>query len=415
MTTPQYDTTPRMTMFSRRIRLMALVAAVCAAAGCAAVDGTPAAGEIDVRTLDVGTYPTEPLDMRYTYYNDLSAGTKLAVMRLAGQVANGLELDDRFTYATGTLAITDAESATKLLADVTQPILETHRLLYGYAVGHASQDKDENDKTPRDADAVTMTVLQFPSEAAAAAAAQEIEAADFAVAAAENEPVTLSKYPEAHAHWRPGVASLGTAVARSNYVVNLLLRVRDPDLTQLTALTEKVLDAQLPLLDQLPPLSREDILRLEYDTDGMLRRTLNPDGFGSPDTKTQFVVGARGFLHLAADQRHWSPIMAAAGVDRFAVTSAMSSASMLFRTRDTEAADDLVAVILDKAYPEPADAPAGIPHAVCGESPIQDDYDIKRFRCAVSYRRYVATVESDQLADAHQRAAAQYATLANSW
>ncbi len=402
-------------MLSRRIRLTALVAAACAAAGCAAVDGTATASEVDVRTLDVGTYPTEPLDMRYTYYNSLSGGTQLAVMRLAGQVANGLEIDDRFTYTTGTLAIADAETATKLLADVTQPILETHRLLYGYAVGHASQDKDENDKTPKDADAVTMTVLQFPSDAAAAAAAQEIEAADFAVAAAENEPVTLPKYPEAHAHWRPGVSSIGATVARSNYVVNLLLRVRDPDLGQLTALSEKVLDAQLPLLDELPPLSREDILRLEYDTDGMLRRTLNPDGFGHPDTKTQFTVGARGFLHLAEDQQHWSPIVSEAGVDRFAVTSSMSSASMLFRTRDTAAADTLVTVILDKAYPRPADAPAEIPNAVCGESPIEDDYDVKRFRCAVSYRRYVATVEGDQLADAHQRAAAQYATLANSW
>lgn len=403
-------------MFSRGLRFAALAAAALALAGCgSSIDGTAAPGEIDVRTLDVGKYPTDPLDLRYTYHNDLGMGTNLAIMRLAGQIATGPEVDSRLKYSTGSIPIADADKATKILADATKPALESNRMLFGYGVTLSDTAPDKSGKTPDGSTDATVTVLQFPNEAAAAKAATEVEAIDFGIAADANQHVSLPKYAAALTHWRPGVASMGSTLAHGSYLVNVYATQKDPDASTLTAFLEKVYDAQLPLLDALKPLSREDILRLPYDTDGMLRRTLNPDGFGMPDVSSQAVYELRGFLHQVNDQEYWSKVMKDNGVDRFSLSSSMSNKSMLFRARDPRAAATLLSVILSKSYSGAADAPSAIPDSVCGESPNKNDYSTKRFRCAVSYRQYVATVEGDQLADAHQRAAAQYALLANSW
>ncbi|MEV6771359.1 hypothetical protein AB0N05_22330 [Nocardia sp. NPDC051030] len=414
-------TEPRKKMLSRGLGIAAAAAvaalvvtgAVVAANG-STVSGTAKAGETDVRKLDVGKYPTDPLDMRYTYFNSLSYGRQLAAMRLAGHVVTGPEIDPRFKYGNGVRAVLDADDATKILADVNAPVLERNKMQFGYIVGHSEAAVEKSGKPPASSALTKVFVMQFPDEAAAKQAAAEIDDTDFSVAADANQHVTLPNYADAHSHWRPTVPTIGSTMAHGSYVIQVFAGVKDPDLDQLTGLVEKVYKAQVPLLDSLKPLSPEDMLRLPYDPDGMMRRTLNPDGFGMPDNSTQAVFELRGFLHQTKDQEYWTRLTNETGVDRFSFSSAMSSAAMLFRTRDTPSALKLASVVLDKQYPGVADAPPGIPDAKCGESLIKNDYSTKRFRCAVTYRQYVATVEGDQLADAQQRASAQYALLANS-
>lgn len=84
-----------------------------------------------------------------------------------------------------------------------------------------------------------------------------------------------------------------------------------------------------------------------------------------------------------------------------------------------QAARKLWSAILDPAYPSRVDAPPKVPDTRCGEAPAVnvDGYsgsDVKRYRRAIRYRHYVATVDSDQFTDVYQRAAAQYALMANS-
>ncbi|WP_067543894.1 DUF7373 family lipoprotein [Nocardia crassostreae] len=146
----------------------------------------------------------------------------------------------------------------------------------------------------------------------------------------------------------------------------------------------------------------------------MLRQTLNPDTYGSPSFGSQAVFELRGFLHTTGEQDYWARVMKDSGMDRYSFSSSMSNYSRLFRTKDTESAGKLASVILDKSYPGVADAPVGIPGAICGETTDEDSLKVQRFRCVVTYRHYVATVEADQINDVHQRAAAQYALLANS-
>ncbi|WP_327143801.1 DUF7373 family lipoprotein [Nocardia sp. NBC_01327] len=401
-------------MLSRRIRGGALAITAFALTGCGAhVDGTAHPGEIDVRTLDVGPYSTAPLEQRYVFYPSLSSGLNLASMRLADQVVNGPEIDPTLKFGTGMTAFTNSDSAT-MLAAVSRPVLANNGMLFGVSASNADRQLNRDEPIPGDLGFTVVTVVQFPDEAAAAKAAAELDAADFGVAADVNQPLTLAKYPAAHAHWRPGVASMGSTLAHGNYVVDLMVGEKTSEADPLTALAEKVYDTELPLLDGLKPLSKEDALRLPDDPDDMLRQTLSPSAFGIPDPQTEARYELRGFLNQVGDQDYWSRLMKLAGVDRFSKSSEMASSSMLYRTRDTAAATKLAGVILDKTYPGPADPPAVLPNSKCGENPIQDSFEIKRFRCVVTYRQYVATVESDQLDDAHQRAAAQYGLLANS-
>lgn len=405
-------------MLSHKLRVTALLTfTVAAVAGCGpTVQGSARPGEIDVRTLDVGEYSTDPLELRYEYSPDMTKGFELAEQRLADHVVNAADVDPEFKYSTGVQPFKDSDGATAVLAKVTAPILDAAKMMFGVAVGHSVKQPDKYGKTPDDSAFTTVTVMQFPDAAAASKAAADLENADFGVAAEVNQHVSLSKYPDAHSHWRPGVASIGSTLAHGSYVVDTYLGVNDPDLSKLTDLAEKVYDAQLPLLDSLPPLDREGVLRLPFDADGMLRRTLATQVYLAPDFANQAVAEPRGFLNRVRDQDFWGRLVADSGMDRFTTSGASyDGVSMLFRARDAQAAERLSGAILAHGYSAVADAPAGVPNAKCGETSDQNrNSGAKRFRCMVSYRRYTGAVESNQLADAHQRAAAQYALLANS-
>lgn len=405
-------------MISQRLRVIALLAVAAAAlTGCATVSGTTRPGEIDVRTLDVGKYSTRPLDLRYLYRPRMTIARELATQRLADHVVTGADIDPALTFGTGAVSIIDTDRATQVLAKATEPVLVANKMMFGFSVGHSDKQLEESRKTPAGSTFTRVTVLQFPDAATAAKAATELDDADFGVAPDVNERVVLPEHADAHSHWRPGIASLGSTIAHGSYVVNTYLGVRDPDLSALTALADKVFDAQLPLLDSLPPLNPEGILRLRYDPDGMLRRTLATGVGFWPDFRDQAVAEPRGFLHRVSDQAFWRRLVTDSGTDRFSTSGAdYDGPSMLFRTRDAQAAKQLADAILGHGYSGKVDAPVGFPDAKCGETTNTSTVinRIRRYRCVVSYRQYTAVVDSDQVADAHQRAAAQYALLANS-
>lgn len=408
-------------MTSSRVRICgylatALLTTLTIAACGSTSNGAAIPAEMDVRTLDVGSYTeaTIPLEMRYTYHNDLAGAANLALMRLADHVAIGPDIDPRLKFGTGSIPITDAERATDILADANKTTLERNKMMFGFAAGASDKESDASGKTPPNATFTTIVVMQFPDEEAAKQAAVELDQTDFDVAADENERVELSKYPAARSHWRPGVATIGSTLAYGKYVINLYLGTPEADPEALKDLATKVYTAQLPLLNQIPALSPVEMLFLEDDPDQMLRRTLNTDGIGTPSIGQQAAFTLRGYLHNVGPQDHWNRVMTESGVDRISKSTAMSSTSVVYRTRDAASAAKLSPQILEGNYAGPADAPKILPGARCGEGPKDDDFKTKRFRCVVTYRQYVATVESDQIQDAHQRATAQYALFANS-
>lgn len=391
------------------------------ASGCGSgVPGAPAAGEIDVRGFDVGKYSVIPLEYRGEYAHKQFKGNELAAMRLAGNIPTGTEIDPSLKYGRGADGITSALNVSMILADVAKPIIAKSGMMFGFSTSAADTDGtakgdytdqiDVNHKGGANSartTSVSLMVIQYPDTKSAASTAVEIEAADFAVAADANEAVTLEKYPEAKGHWRPGIPTLGMTLSHGNYLINVFVQKPDPELSELKKLAQQALSVQLPMLDGLPPLTRREVVRQDYDPQGMFRRVLHPDNAPSPWADGEYVVTARGFLHYVAEPELWKSMIDPAGVDAVATAK---DGGVLLRASDAAAATALRKSIAATKKAESA-APHGVPDVSCGE--IAKPARSERFMCVVNYKRYVGYLTSSQLTDAQQRAAAQYALLAN--
>ncbi|MGW5310865.1 DUF7373 family lipoprotein [Nocardia thailandica] len=421
-------------MNTRLLRFVALAAVTLGIAGCGqTITGTAAPGEIDVRKLDVGRFPTMPLGDYYEYSHSVRSGTSLAVTRLADSVVLGDRIDPKLAYGTGIQSITRPGDVKNALSDQGVAVAERNGLMFGWMSGSSDVEPIPNQKVPASATLTTVTVMQFPDAGSAANAAREFEDADFAVAADTNQRVPLAKYPEAYTHWRPGTPTIGSTAARGNYVVNVFASTASADLALLTSLVEKTYAAQFPELDKLAPLTKEQVMRLDLDPEGMKQRILNPNKIGVPSVGSLATYRLNGFLHFQPDRERARRIYAEAGAEYITFSEAYSEytttyskgiaqafgtstsrlleGAILTRTRDDAAAEKLSAAIMDK--PDAGMTPAGLPDTRCGEIP-RPGSNSRDFSCVLRYRNYVAHVWGTQIQDAQQRAAAQYALLANS-
>ncbi|WP_131816693.1 DUF7373 family lipoprotein [Nocardia salmonicida] len=419
-------------MLFRIARIFAVATMAIGATGCGSVvTGTETAGEVDVRTLDVAKYPVEPIDTIYEYSPSMRTSQLLAAYRLAGSMALGTDIDPEFKYGAGS-ALTSPGIATLYLSKATREVLQDNKMLYGWASG--STDKVDYDvMSNRAADNSIsdlqrerlsasfsgITVLQFADDETAERAAKDMSNADFAVAANDNKSISLPNYPTATSHHRPGVTTLGSTLAHGRYVIYIHVGVREDDVAQLTALAEKAYRTQISLLDKLPALSPADMLRLPPDPEGMLRRALNPKTSPTLDELEYFTLDRIGYYQANRKQQLNDSLYAETGADRFT----RSWGTELVRTRDEEAAETLRDKVIELLVPssEFADSPPQLPDTKCAKNTdprlndkFVDTGERKRFLCAVQYRRYVAIVDANQIQDAHQRAAAQFALFANS-
>ncbi|MBO0854246.1 MAG: hypothetical protein J2P18_10805, partial [Nocardia sp.] len=96
--------------------------------------------------------------------------------------------------------------------------------------------------------------------------------------------------------------------------------------------------------------------------------------------------------------------------------AAKTSDALVLRTADNNSAHKAVTDrILLETGGVAADTVPKVADSACVERADPDPMvDEKRYTCLVAYRNYIGYVDSEQLLDAHQRAAAQYALFANS-
>ncbi|MGW6122191.1 DUF7373 family lipoprotein [Nocardia sp. NPDC055165] len=401
-----------------KVAVAAVISSILAS-GCGSnVDGTAIAGEIDVRTLDVGKYQTLPVSAYYQYKHGYKYGQELAAMRLADHLVLGTDVDPSLKY--GAWGSFTSETLLSEFSDTVKPSLKEHRLLYGFSTG--STDKEHfgtfalspGDDVLADTQRSLkptyfgMRVMQFPDEDAARRAAESIGVLDFQVAADQNQKLTIDKYPAAHAHWRPGIPSMAANIARGSYVVSLQVGLPSADLPQLKELAGRVLDAQLPRLDKLPALTPMEILMLEHDPAHVLERALNREQLGGPEDTRSASYGLQGFLQVQRAEQEHRGLYEETGVDHIGI----GWDANVFRARDSSAAEKFQAGMFEGPRFGPANSPTEVPATNCIENKVTSS-DIKRFSCSVRYRQYVGLVSSHQINDAHQRAAAQYAVFAN--
>ncbi|AHH15782.1 hypothetical protein NONO_c09750 [Nocardia nova SH22a] len=395
----------------RTLRAFACVSASVAVAlsltSCgSSVAGSATPAEIDVRKLDIGNYSPDPSNILDKYIPLIDSGRELAIMRLGDKIANGDEIDPSLIYNTG-VAI-DEPKDRHTLGDSKPFIeaLEQNGMLYGLQM-HKRQRPDDapvvGDKL------VNLTVYQFPDDNSAKAAADTFESIDLAFAQDQNQPVHLDKYPDARSHWRPGIRTMGSWIAVGHYMLEVFIRVPAPQLPDLTSFIQHIYDVQVPMLRSLPPLSKKEILHLPYDPEGMLRRTLDPQKIFMPDLLNYAYYtahSARNFTNPAG-----RAMMDLGKVD---AASQRVGVTMLWRSRDVDSAREMFEEMRRQAK-GPVDPPSGITSSYCDQGPADSFDNGSRFRCVIRYDRYVARLISNQLKDAQQLAAAQYAVLANSW
>lgn len=385
------------------------------------VSGTSVPAEIDVRNLATGTYPTLPVDahddpIRAPFYDM----RQVAGMRLADYTATADEIDPALKYTLESdVSFDPIDTEFEEIGTDLGEIAQSNHYLYAFTSGGSSAPVyiDQSSgrwpiKRDRGATSLTSLILQFPDDAAAERAATQIHDRDLAKFVEKNKPVTLAKYPGARSHWNPESPFLRSTIAHGSYVVVYQVSTPTNDLGALSSLTERAYDVQLPLLDQLPPITDIQVLSLPWDTDRLVVRAMDPSNTGKPSLgDTTLNVGLRGLLHVAPDRMTARTSYTAMSATRFGT----AGESIVVRT---ESYDSARKAVTDKLFPfatvRAADPVPNIPDSACAVTAEKFGHArFERFVCVVAYHNYVGIVNSDQLIDVHQRAAAQYSILAN--
>ncbi|NNH71933.1 hypothetical protein HLB23_19070 [Nocardia uniformis] len=389
---------------------LSLTAVVLAA--CGSVHGTPVAGEIDVRELEVGAYSTD----KYRYDQDAgNSGALLEGFRMSEAVAPTVAIDPALVYGRGGRATTDAADATETaLAAVSEPVLERNNLLAAFAASGSDRADLSGREDAPDSTTVTNMVLRFADEQTAATAAQELEDADFDVAPELNRKLSLSQYPDAHIHWRPGIATVGAFMAYRDFVISLFIERPEAVEQDLLDWVRKALDAQVPVLDKFEPTAQSQFSSLEVDPDGLLARVTVKDRSGmEPDPRLFNIYGPTKLVHNANDQSKIRKAVQDSGAEAMANADTGS----VIRTRDAAGAELLTTALLadESDHYDTTDAPKEVPGARCVRLNSKGDSETEyKNRCYVTYKRYIGVVSSDDESDVRQRVAAQYALFANS-
>ncbi|MEC3915079.1 DUF7373 family lipoprotein [Nocardia sp. CDC160] len=268
-----------------RASVIAVIALVLAAVSACTttVSGTAVRVPTDPSSLQVGNYQTVPRVVGNAK-NDKQSRVRES-QRLSDYVALPFEADTDYTYECANdvrphLVINHKGLGDILINDTFDDV--AHDLRGGWVdTWCTGSDNDEKHRK------LSIAVLELPDAGRATAVGPTLEHDDFTYNT-DNRPLSLPKYPDSKAHWRPSVASIGSWTVHDRYVV--FIKIVDelaaaPDSADLIARTERMLDVALPLLDKFTPTPADKFEHMPLDPDGILGRTLptNPEEPLRPD------------------------------------------------------------------------------------------------------------------------------------
>ncbi|TCJ94398.1 hypothetical protein DFR71_4997 [Nocardia alba] len=361
---------------------------------------------VDLATLDVGNYPTQPREVGTVSNQDQARFVEAE--RLGDFVPTPADIDPRFVHTNPSIAsvFLDARAALGKIMAVDRFTEVAPDFIGGFV--SSAQTKPTNMGID-----MVNAVMIFPDAQKAATAATELEKVDFGYAP-NNQPIEIPGYPAATAHWQPDQQSIGSWFATGHLVIYtwvydyLMTWLEKVDKQALLDLTRKSLDTIVPAVAKFTPTPSTDLMSLQRDRDGMLGRTaprpredswINPPG----------VYTGRTARHFVSDPVDTAKMIDDHGIDLYA-----NDGAEVYRARDIAGAqgvrDELGGVT--RKFTASA-APKNLPSAQCKEYIGRQQRIAIRFYCAVSYDRYAAYVWSNQLLDAQQRISAQYALLVN--
>lgn len=360
--------------------------------------------EPDISGLDVGNYPTKPVE--FGVAGDDEAARYREGQRLGDFVALPFEADPSYVNrvaGTGGPVVLDRRDMQSLVVNDT-----FDQVAGDLVAGWVHTWTTGGD--PVGAQQLSIAVLMFPDPSTAASAAVGLEHDDFTFNTA-NRPVQLPKYPQSSAHWWPGHASLGSWTAHDRYVIFVKYEDRSgrADLPAMVLRTESLLDVQVPLIDRFEPTPPDRSDEIALDPDGLLALTLpkSPNMiamFGPPD-----AFRGRGAIYAL------SGITSLNFLETGRVTGIALGESVVIRSETPQGAEALYENF------RPAASESGASRAI--ESPEAIDGKVECFSrevaahenpsafCVLRTGRYFAQVEGGQIQDLHQKTSAQYALL----
>lgn len=388
-----------------RVGLAVLGAATLLTSCTSEVTGSPVTaagpppGTVDIASLDVGNYPTEPAPLGIA--ETPKVGSIVEAQRMANYVTGPWEVDPTLVvgYIRQPMVLIPGQVSVPMLKEVNQAA-ERHQFVNGFFVSRRSKD----DKT-----FLHHAVLRFPDPGAAVAATAEITRVageiQLPMQTSPATPLPIPGHPEtvatssAHNNGPRSWATVRSATPRGPYV--LLQQAQAVDVAATAALVAKTLDLQGPLIDQFKATDMARFPDLPIDPTGLLAKTL-PISTSDATLVQRTTYERRGALHFQTD-----PVTSTETFDRTGTDLMSSATTTVYETRDEAGARLTVDAFSAElaASAEAADAVQGLPDSSCFALKAGGSY------CVAAAGRYVIEANAVQLADTHQRVAAQYVML----
>ncbi|QIS13402.1 DUF7373 family lipoprotein [Nocardia arthritidis] len=365
---------------------------------------------MDVRKIDVGSFAVD----RYHYKQD--GGDKSALlegMRMSEAVAPSVAVDPSLVVGRGSSVLIDPKDAvaTGALSNSAEPVLRNRGMVVGYAVSGADKpDPPGKDVPGPDATALTIRVLRFPDESVAKVAAREVNEADFDVASGQNRRLSITQYPDAYIHYRPGVPNVGFFMGYKQFVVVGFIARPTAVENDLTDWVRKALDAETATLSKFQPTPIEKIKQLRQDPDNLLARlVVDKRRDRDPDLTRFAVYGPSWLTFVAPDQAARRKLESDTGVDAIGLVDN----GTIIRVRDEQAGQQLISALAAQltSY-QPSATPQNAPGTKC--LTLSSNVNDWKTRCYVAYKRYVVLINSDDDGEVRTKVPAEYALLANS-
>ena len=247
--------------------LTMLVIAIAASSCTSTVEGRAEPGEVDISTLDVGAYPTGKQRLSPSLFED--DYKVLEGVRFADAIVTPYEVEPKYSHGLGGKLEMTPEDVDVQLPSFFQPVLRSHGMIMAFRTAGADSGLAAGQSFESGSfEGLSATIMRFPDEGAAKAASAEMDAVDFAHNR-ENVAVTLPDLPEASAHWRPDVPTLGASVPHGIFVISVFAGRRSVDLTALTKMVTDYLHAEISALDTFVPTPVDEFESIEQDPDGM--------------------------------------------------------------------------------------------------------------------------------------------------
>ncbi|MFD4431466.1 hypothetical protein [Nocardia sp. NPDC058497] len=376
-------------------------------AACGTGDDNPTATDlpVDLATLDVGGYATQPREVGVVANMDQARFVE--AQRLGDVVPAPFDIDSRFVNPSPFMAsvfIDPEASLGKIMA-----VDRFAEIAPDFIGGFVSSAQTEPDNMGMD---MVNAIMIFPDAQQATAAATALEQLDFGYAP-NNQPIEIPGYPAAKAHWQPDQQSIGSWYATGHLVIYtwffdyLKIWLNKVDKQVLLDLVRKSLDTIVPSVAKFTPTPTGQLMTLQRDREGMLGRTASrprEDSWIEPPG----VYAGHTSIHFSSGPVERKAMIEDNGVDLYT-----NDGADVYRARDiagAQAVRDTLGGLTRKFTT--VESPKNLPSARCKEYIGKERLAI-RFYCAVSYDRYAAYVWSHQLLDVQQRIAAQYALLVN--